>query len=489
MAGLKTYNAKRRFDVTAEPPGKASARRGHAFVIQKHAAMRLHYDLRLELDGVMKSWAVTRGPSLVPGEKRLAVEVEDHPIEYNKFEGTIPKGQYGGGTVMIWDKGAWQPEYDPHKGLQKGHLSFRLDGEKLQGGWHLVRMHRRPGEKRNNWLLIKQADDAARKPRDKDILEEMPRSVTTGRTMDEISQGAARRKPAKAKSAAKKPGKKKTLAKARTKKKSAALRAKEPVRRSKAGTALLPDFVEPALATLAGKAPASDGWIHEIKFDGYRLQARLDHGKVRLLTRRGLDWTGKFKAVAERVARLDAETALIDGELVSEDDKGVSSFSLLQQDIKTGRSDRMKFYAFDLLHLNGEDLRNLPVGDQDQVLRPPGVRGRWLRSLDGGSTGDRRPRARLLRGRQAALRRTRRHRLQPQSGARAVQAAEGVADRQAAIRCRSGGRARQERRALGRAQNGGRDRIPRLDPWRSRAAGIVPGRAGRQGGQRSGARA
>src|SRR6185503_4594219 len=188
MAGLKTYQSKRRFNVTAEPRGKQVKRRGHAFVIQKHAATRLHYDLRLELDGVMKSWAVTRGPSLVPGEKRLAVEVEDHPIEYNKFEGTIPAGEYGGGTVMIWDRGTWEAEGDAHRGLAKGHLAFRLHGEKLEGGWHLVRMHRRTNEKRNNWLLIKQHDETERSPRDPDILEEQPLSVVSGRDLDEIAE-------------------------------------------------------------------------------------------------------------------------------------------------------------------------------------------------------------------------------------------------------------------------------------------------------------
>ena len=193
MAGLNTYHAKRQFGVTAEPKGKVARRRGHAFVIQKHATTRLHYDLRLELDGVMKSWAVTRGPSLVPDEKRLAVEVEDHPVEYNKFEGTIPQGEYGGGTVMIWDRGSWQPEDDPHAGLKKGHLAFILDGEKLHGGWHLVRMHRRPGEKRNNWLLIKQHDGAERTARDKDILVEKPLSVASGRSMDEIAAGATKK--------------------------------------------------------------------------------------------------------------------------------------------------------------------------------------------------------------------------------------------------------------------------------------------------------
>ncbi len=190
--GLQTYRTKRHFDVTPEPRGKAARRRGNAYVIQKHAARRLHYDLRLELDGVMKSWAVTRGPSLVPGEKRLAVHVEDHPIEYNKFEGIIPQGEYGGGTVMIWDFGRWEPEGDPHRGYKKGHLKFRLDGKKLHGLWHLVRMHRRPGEKRENWLLIKSDDEAARSPQDPDILEQKQRSAVTGRRMEEIAKAQDR---------------------------------------------------------------------------------------------------------------------------------------------------------------------------------------------------------------------------------------------------------------------------------------------------------
>jgi bifunctional non-homologous end joining protein LigD len=202
MAGLATYRAKRRFAATPEPRGKLG-RRGSAFVIQKHAARRLHYDLRLQLDGVMKSWAVTRGPSLVPGEKRLAVQVEDHPIEYNKFEGTIPQGEYGGGTVMIWDRGRWTPEGDPEQGLAKGHLSFRLDGEKLHGGWHLVRMRRRPGETHDNWLLIKQHDEAARTERDPDILQEQPLSVKTGRSMDEIAQHKRKAKNKSARKTAK----------------------------------------------------------------------------------------------------------------------------------------------------------------------------------------------------------------------------------------------------------------------------------------------
>ncbi|MGH6665391.1 MAG: DNA ligase D [Pseudolabrys sp.] len=363
MAGLKTYRAKRKFGVTAEPKGKVARRGGNAFVIQKHAARRLHYDLRLELDGVMKSWAVTRGPSLVPGEKRLAVQVEDHPIDYNKFEGTIPQGEYGGGTVMIWDRGRWTPEDDPHKGLRKGHLSFELDGEKLHGLWHLVRMHRRRGEKRDNWLLIKAHDAAAREPGDKDILEQKSRSVVSGRSMDEIAKGAAKKSPTKKKTSSGKRAQAEAAAILRKTKKF--MSAKDKV--SSRGAAL-PAFVEPCLATLADRAPRGDNWIHEIKFDGYRIQARLDNGKVKLLTRRGLDWTRKFPGIAEAVAGLPAETALIDGELVVEGEDGVSSFSLLQQDLKDGRHDRMVFYVFDLMHLDGEDLKSQPLDARKEAL-------------------------------------------------------------------------------------------------------------------------
>ena len=303
---LQTYWTKRRFGITPEPRGKTGKRGGNAFVIQKHAATRLHYDLRLELDGVMKSWAVTRGPSLVPGEKRLAVQVEDHPIEYNKFEGTIPKGEYGGGTVMIWDRGTWAPDEDPHKGLKKGRLDFHLDGTKLHGGWHLVRMRKRPGEKRDNWLLIKSDDEFARGPRDPDILEEENLSAATGRRMDEIAgaedavwhsnrpvkENAARLKRAKP---AKKVAKAKTTKAKVTKTKSArpkakrarksATKAKASKRKAKkakadpvpgARPARLPDFIPPCLALLGTTAPDSDDWMHEIKFDGYRMQARID---------------------------------------------------------------------------------------------------------------------------------------------------------------------------------------------------------------------
>jgi bifunctional non-homologous end joining protein LigD len=367
-SGLKTYRAKRRFGVTAEPKGKVTRKRGHAFVIQKHAARRLHYDLRLELDGVMKSWAVTRGPSLVSGEKRLAVQVEDHPIAYNKFEGTIPQGEYGGGTVMIWDRGRWESDNDPHKGLTKGHLAFRLDGKKLSGGWHLVRMHRRRGEKRDNWLLIKQHDAAERSAKDRDILDAEPLSVATGRSMDEIAKGPKKEWHSNRTRSAKvnKPP--------RTRVRAAAMR---PIRKTAKGNdkelrtapkTALPDFVPPCLATLADKAPDGANWVHEIKFDGYRIQVRLDRGKVNLLTRKGLDWNKRFPTVAAAVAKLPAKDALIDGELVAEGPDGLSSFSLLQQDLKASRHDRMAFYAFDLLHLDGADLRPLPLVTRKDAL-------------------------------------------------------------------------------------------------------------------------
>lgn len=200
--GLQTYRHKRRFDITAEPRGRKSRKKGNLYIIQKHAARRLHYDFRLEHDGVLKSWAVTRGPSLVPGEKRLAVHVEDHPLDYGAFEGTIPKDQYGGGTVMLWDRGTWTPEGDADKGLKKGHLVFDLDGEKLKGRWHLVRMRPRPKEKHDNWLLIKGDDEEARRAEDPDILEQKTLSVATKRSMDEIAAGKKPKIRTKVKAAA-----------------------------------------------------------------------------------------------------------------------------------------------------------------------------------------------------------------------------------------------------------------------------------------------
>ncbi|OWJ78886.1 DNA ligase D [Haematobacter genomosp. 1] len=379
---LETYNAKRDFTRTAEPQGKTAAGEGGLYVIQKHDARRLHYDLRLELDGVLKSWAVTRGPSLDPAEKRLAVEVEDHPLDYATFEGTIPKGQYGGGSVIVWDKGRWRPDFDPHAGLKKGHLEFELEGEKLHGRWHLIRMKPRRGEKRINWLLIKAEDGDAREAGD--ILKEAPRSVASGRTVEEVGKGlgsaakaskatvqertkvgktaplvsrAAQTRQRKPESTTDRPGP--------TERKGGGSRAgKKPGRKEK-----LPDFIEPMLATLVAHPPAGGDWLHEIKFDGYRLLARLEKGKVRLLTRSGLDWTERFSGpLTGALEALAVTAAMIDGELVVEKASGASDFGALQADLSGGRADRFVYYAFDLLHLDGYGLRALPLVERKAAL-------------------------------------------------------------------------------------------------------------------------
>ncbi len=379
---LDVYRKKRKFGVTPEPRGRKARGKGHRYVIQKHAATRLHYDLRLELDGVMKSWAVTRGPSLVPGEKRLAVETEDHPVEYNSFEGTIPKGEYGGGTVMIWDRGSWEPEGDPQYGFEKGHLDFTLHGEKLNGQWHLVRMRGRPGEKRTNWLLIKATDEEARSAKDADILEERPESVVSGRSIDEIAAGKGKKRvwhsnrsvnhnvkagATRGANGANGAAARRTSARSSHGKRAAKKKAKGKAAKSRESR--LPDFIPPSLATLRDKAPSGEGWVHEIKFDGYRIQARLDDGDVRLLTRKGLNWADKFPNIAADVARLPAETALIDGEIVIENERGVSDFSMLQAALKDGERKRFLYYVFDLLHLNGEDLSRRPLIERKAALK------------------------------------------------------------------------------------------------------------------------
>jgi len=366
MSTLDLYRSKRDFSRTREPKGadKAGkkAAKGGAFVVQKHAARRLHYDFRLEHGGVLWSWAVTRGPSLDPAEKRLAVHVEDHPLEYGGFEGTIPAGQYGGGSVIVWDEGQWIPEGDPAAGMKKGHLAFALEGHKLRGRWHLVRLRARRGEKRDNWLLIKSEDEFART--DEDILDTEPNSVKSGLSVEQIGADEAKgavwdtTKPAKQAAAAAKP-------------------VRKAKRRSDEED--LPSFVEPCLATLQEKPPAGENWLHEVKFDGYRLEARIDHGDVKLLTRSGLDWTARFgKGLVAALADLPCETALIDGELVALGSNGVSSFSALQQALSEGRAGGLVYFAFDLIHLDGEDLRDEPLL----------VRKERLQHLLEGSTAD-----------------------------------------------------------------------------------------------------
>lgn len=366
---LETYRQKRNFKLTPEPEGKLAAGEGKAFVVQKHDATRLHYDFRLEMDGVLKSWAVTRGPSLVPDEKRLAVHVEDHPLDYGDFEGTIPKGQYGGGTVVLWDRGTWSPIGDARKGYAKGHLEFELAGEKLTGRWHLVRMHGKPGEKRENWLLIKGDDEFARGEADIDILEERPESVKTGRSLEEVAENAdaKRSKPRKARKATAKP------------KPDAAVeevQAPDLSRVKGAKKAPMPDVIEPMLATLVSSAPTGEKWLHEIKFDGYRLLAHIEAGRVKLLTRSGLDWTKRFgKGVLAALQDLPLGAAIVDGELVVETASGATDFSALQADLSAGRTDRFVFYVFDLIYLDGYDLRSLPLIERKTLLEklvPPG---------------------------------------------------------------------------------------------------------------------
>jgi bifunctional non-homologous end joining protein LigD len=419
--GLSTYNEKRNFGITSEPRGRKAQSGGFSFVVQKHAATRLHYDFRLELDGVLKSWAVTRGPSLVPGEKRLAVQTEDHPLDYGDFEGNIPKGQYGGGAVLVWDRGTWKPEGDPHKGLAKGHLDFALDGTKLHGRWHLVRLKPRPREKNDNWLLIKSDDEAARHAGDADILEEKALSAKTGRSIEEVAAdadsdvwqsnrgdvpAATKKKALSPRARAAMPLESKALPKAEAPTKKPASGASKPAAAPKkkespldlkipkgARKAKLPGFVEPYLASLAERPPGGAGWLHEIKFDGYRLQAEIDRGRVTLRTRRGLDWTEKFRGIAYELATLPADTALIDGEALVEDAAGISDFSGLQAALSEGREAAIVFYAFDLLHINGYDLRPLPLTERKRVLAELlaayGDKGRLRFSSDFGVGGDR----------------------------------------------------------------------------------------------------
>jgi bifunctional non-homologous end joining protein LigD len=387
---LSTYRKKRDFTKTAEPSGKArvTASKQRRFVIQKHAATRLHYDFRLEYDGVFKSWAVTRGPSLDPGEKRLAVEVEDHPLDYGDFEGTIPKGQYGGGTVEIWDRGYWYAE-DPAKGLAKGDLKFALMGEKLKGEWVLVRMkHDRSGGKRTNWLLIKHRDDYAEPGSGEDVLKH-DRSVASGRTLKQIAEGKGKapepfmmtrriagsdavwdsNKGVAAETRAGNPRRSaaKTSAKPASARKRAPKKAGTQAGKARAIKADMPDFAGLQLCEASASPPSADGWVHEIKFDGYRIQMRIENGEVTLKTRKGLDWTDKFFAIASAATKLP--NAIIDGEIVALNQKGNPDFSAMQAALSDGRTDDLVFFAFDLLFAEGEDLRRLPLLARKERLR------------------------------------------------------------------------------------------------------------------------
>jgi bifunctional non-homologous end joining protein LigD len=373
LRDLTTYRKKRDFEKTAEPSGDTPVRpsKQRRFVIQKHAATRLHYDLRLELDGVFKSWAVAKGPSLDPHDKRLAVEVEDHPLDYGDFEGTIPKGQYGGGTVQLWDRGYWESD-DPEKGFRKGDLKFTLHGDKLHGSWVLVRMrHNRDGDKRTNWLLIKHRDEYAREGEANDILEE-DRSVASGRSMEQIAGGKGNApKPFMTRSGRGRAdavwhSNRGEAAEARAGRKQTARASPAKAMRPRK-VASMPDFVAPELCMPVDRPPGGEGWGHEIKFDGYRVQLRVEDGKASLKTRKGLDWTEKFPAIAEEGSEL--ADGLIDGEIVALDPDGAPDFSTLQAAISDGKTGDLIFYAFDLLFANGEDLRHLPLRERKARLK------------------------------------------------------------------------------------------------------------------------
>ncbi len=364
---LARYRAMRDFSKTAEPAGaeKTKASKRLRFVIQKHAATRLHYDFRLELDGTFKSWAVTRGPSLDPAEKRLAVEVEDHPLDYGDFEGTIPKGQYGGGTVMLWDRGHWEPEGDPHAGLKKGDLKFTLDGERLKGSFVLVRMKRRPGEKRDNWLLIKHHDGWALEGHGDLLTAGETSSVASGREMEAIAAGQGKGPTKFMTGRGRATGKGIWQSKPRGagEKPAAPLKAPAPPK-LKAG---LPGFVPPQFAKLVERPPQGPGWGHEIKFDGYRLQARVEKGKARLLTRSGLDWTAKFREIATEAGGLP--DGLYDGEACALDHNGSPDFPALQAALSEGKTGNLILFLFDVLFLGGEDLRGLTLRQRKARLK------------------------------------------------------------------------------------------------------------------------
>jgi bifunctional non-homologous end joining protein LigD len=372
---LSTYRAKRDFTKTGEPSGKQRVKRAPRlrFVIQKHDARRLHFDLRLELGDVFKSWAVTRGPSLDPKDKRLAVEVEDHPLDYGDFEGTIPRGQYGGGTVQLWDRGYWQAEGEcsAEEQLRKGELKFTLDGERLHGSWVLVRMKRREGEKRNNWLLIKHRDEHASATAT-DALMRQDRSVASGRSMEQIAKGTGKG-PKPFMLDTKRGGNpnavwqsdrvEKRAQPART-----ALRTSTATKRASKGgkTRAPPAFIDPELCKLVDRPPTGDGWGHEVKFDGYRLQLRVAQGEVTLKTRKGLDWTKKFPEIA--AAAHDLPDCIIDGELAALDDNGAPDFAGLQAALSECATADLIFFVFDCLFLEGEDLRARPLVERKQAL-------------------------------------------------------------------------------------------------------------------------
>ncbi len=383
---LDDYERKRDFAQTPEPgPAVRPGEDGNAYVIQKHAARRLHYDFRLELDGVLKSWAVPKGPSLDPAEKHLAVHVEDHPLDYANFEGTIPKGQYGGGTVMVWDRGRWFPEgeaaLDPVAAYRKGKLKFRLEGEKLRGRWMLLRLAHRPGEDQDNWLLFKERDEQARGGHEAAITVAEPDSVVSGRSLQQIAAGESRLGDAGGEGRPEQlPTEQAAASGSPPGEDGAGPLAAADIPGARAAAA--PALVAPELATLVARSPSGDAWLHEIKFDGYRIMCRLEEGGARLLTRRGVDWTSRFPTLLGSIRRVPASSAILDGEVVFMGRDGRTSFSHLASALQSGTDagGGIAYYVFDLLYLDGHDLTRVPLQRRKQALRE---------LLEGFSAGDR----------------------------------------------------------------------------------------------------
>ncbi|SAL32336.1 DNA ligase D [Caballeronia concitans] len=400
---LETYQRMRRFNETPEPSGeKAAARKTPSrakkttkkapaqtlsFVIQEHDARRLHYDFRLELDGTLKSWAVPKGPSLDPSVKRLAVHVEDHPIDYGSFEGDIPEGNYGAGSVIVWDRGTWAPQTgtaeDASRDYEKGKLKFVLDGEKLHGGWTLVRSHMRGSGDKEQWFLIKERDDEARPESEYDVLLKKPGSVLSDSLGARLENGELRdRTERKAKPAARRtaprPANEKGDGHAHpdivATRNAESLRALSHDPAIEGATkAKLPELLKPQLATLVDAAPPSDDWAYEIKFDGYRVLARIERSgnkrDIRIYTRNGNDWTAKFPKQVKALEKLDIESGWLDGEAVVLDDRGLPDFQALQNAFDVGRPQDIVVYFFDLVYLNGYDLRNVPLVQRRALLK------------------------------------------------------------------------------------------------------------------------
>ena len=378
---LARYREMRHFDITTEPSGKTKSTKKIAvlpFVIQKHAASHLHYDFRLGWNGVLKSWAVAKGPSYYTGDRRLAVQVEDHPIDYGGFEGIIPQGQYGGGTVMVWDQGTWSPQpgyEDVNEGLKNGTLKFTMHGKKMKGNWTLVRMNAKPGSRwgnssKPNWLLIKEHDEFERTKDDPSITDEAPNSAVTSRTLDQIAANEDHVWNSKETA---KPGQawyRQTTAKDKGLKAHPKISPPQPrsTTTAKLPKETQPDFLPPQLALEATTPPAQTGWLHELKLDGYRIQARKSKTKVQLFTRKGLNWTHRMPTIADAIAKLPITSATLDGEVVVLGENGTTSFANLQASFQDGANHPLTYFVFDLLHLNGHNTRHLPLIERKALL-------------------------------------------------------------------------------------------------------------------------